>query len=255
MIEVTSLNKNYGSFAAVKELSFRVEPGEVLGLVGPNGAGKTTTLRCITGIIPPTSGKISLAGIDLGENPVEAKRQLAFFPDEPRLFDHLSVWQHLNFIARLYQISNFEERAEALLAELVLSDKRDAMPEALSRGMKQKLALACGLLHQPKVILFDEPLTGLDPAGIRGMKATMRRLSAEGAAIILSSHLLSLLEEVCTHVLILKEGRKIADASLDEIRNQFAQQPDASLEEVFFRATDEPPVVQENKAPSTETGT
>ncbi len=251
MIEVTSLTKNYGSFLAVDDLSFTVQPGEVMGLVGPNGAGKTTTLRCLTGIIPPTKGALKLGGIDLATDPVAAKQLLAFFPDEPRLFDHLSVWQHLVFISRIYQVSDFEPRATALLEELVLSDKRDSLPGELSRGMKQKLALACGLLHQPRVVLFDEPLTGLDPAGIRSMKDTMKRLAREGASVILSSHLLSMLEEVCTHVLILKDGRKVVDGSLEDVRSRFSAHPDASLEDVFFKATDAeqtllPPIIVQN---------
>lgn len=237
MIEVSGLTKCYGEFTAVKELTFNVHPGEVLGLLGPNGAGKTTTLRCLTGVIPPTRGSIHLAGCDLVNDPVATKRKLAFFPDEPRLFDHLSVWQHLVFTARLYQVTNYEQRGRALLEEFAIADKADAMPGELSRGMKQKLALACGLLHDPQVVLFDEPLTGLDPAGIRGMKDTMRRLAREGASLILSSHLLSLLEEVCTHVLILKNGKKVADGSLDDVHRRFAEHADASLEDIFFKVT------------------
>jgi len=237
MIEVSGLTKCYGEFTAVNDLTFNVRPGEVLGLLGPNGAGKTTTLRCITGIIPPTRGTIRLGGKDLIQDPVGTKRMLAFFPDEPRLFEHLSVWQHLVFTARLYQIDNVEVRGRALLDELSLTDKIDAMPGELSRGMKQKLTLACGLLHAPRLVMFDEPLTGLDPAGIRGMKDTMRRLAREGAALILSSHLLSLLEEVCTHVLILKNGKKVADGSLEDVHRRFAEHADASLEDIFFKIT------------------
>ncbi len=243
MIEVNGLTKYYGDFPAVRNLSFAVQPGEVMGLVGPNGAGKTTTLRCCTGVIPPTQGTVRINGADLAAEPVAAKRQLAFFPDEPRLFEYLTVWQHLVFIARLYDVADYAARAQPLLAELEMADKRDLLPGELSRGMKQKLAIACGLLHAPRVIFFDEPLTGLDPAGIRRMKQTMHRLAREGAAVILSSHLLSMLEEVCTHVLILKQGEKIAAGSLAEVRQRFAEQPDASLEDVFFKATgdDAPP--------------
>ena len=243
MIEVTGLTKRYGEFTAVRDLSFVVRPGEVMGLVGPNGAGKTTTLRCAAGIIPPTLGTVRIGGTDLAADPVAAKQQLAFLPDEPKLFDHLTVEQHLNFVARIYRVTDWRTRAEPLLAELEMADKRDMLPGELSRGMKQKLVIACGLLHTPKVIFFDEPLTGLDPGGIRRMKETMRRLGREGAALILSSHLLSLLEEVCTHVLILKSGEKIADGSIADIRTRFAVQADASLEDVFFRATEEPPVI------------
>ena len=244
MIEVTDLTKRYGEFTAVRNLSFIVRPGEVVGLVGPNGAGKTTTLRCAAGIIPPTLGTVRIGGFDLATDPVAAKQQLAFLPDEPKLFEHLTVEQHLNFIARVYRVADWRERAGPLLAELEMTDKKDLLPGELSRGMKQKLVIACGLLHSPKVIFFDEPLTGLDPGGIRRMKETVRRLGREGAALILSSHLLSLLEEVCTHVLILKTGEKIADGSIADIRARFAVHPDASLEDVFFRATEEPPAME-----------
>ncbi len=253
MIEVIGLTKSYGDFLAVQNLSFSVRSGEVLGLVGPNGAGKTTTLRCVTGIIPPTRGNVQIAGVDLAADPVAAKRQLAFFPDEPRLFDHLSVWQHLVFTARLYQLKNYEPRAHDLLQRLEMADKEKLMPSELSRGMKQKLALACGLLHEPRVILFDEPLTGLDPAGIRAMKDTMVRLAHEGAAIILSSHLLSLLEEVCSHVLILKNGEKVIDGTLTHIRELYSNGVATTLEDVFFRATedDPPPLPLPPISPST----
>ncbi len=240
MIEVQGLTKVYGEFTAVKDLSFSVAPGEVWGLVGPNGAGKTTTLRCVTGIIPPTGGTVRLDGHDLLKEPLAAKRTLAYFPDEPRLFDHLTVWQHLVFIGRLYDVTaaDFAARAEPLLTELALTDKRHELPSQLSRGMKQKVALACGLLHQPKCVVFDEPLTGLDPVGIRSMKATIRRMAHEGAAIILSSHLLSLLEEVCSHVLIVKAGSVVTEGSLADIRQKFANgAADVSLEDVFFKAT------------------
>jgi len=237
MIEVTGLTKRYGDFTAVHDLSFNVQPGEVMGLVGPNGAGKTTALRSVTGIIPPTQGAVHLGGVDLFANPVAAKRQLAFFPDEPRLFEYLTVWQHLNFVARLYGVVDWAERAGPILTELEMSDKKDLLPGELSRGMKQKLAIACGLLHRPKVIIFDEPLTGLDPGGIRRMKDVMKRLARDGAAIILSSHLLSLLEEVCSHVLILQNGEKKAHGTMLDVRTRFSNGEQLSLEDVFFRAT------------------
>jgi len=238
MIEVLALAKRYGGFTAVRELSFAVRPGEVLGLVGPNGAGKTSTLRCLAGIIPLTAGTVRIAGHDLAAEPVAAKRQLAFFADEPRLFDYLTVRQHLAFVARIYGVTNHEALAEPLLEELEIADKADQLPSALSRGMKQKLAIACGLLHSPKVIFFDEPLTGLDPLGIRRMKDSIRRRAADGAAIVLSSHLLHLLEEVCSHVLILKQGEKIADGTLAEVAARFSNgETSVGLEEVFLRAT------------------
>jgi ABC-2 type transport system ATP-binding protein len=182
---------------------------------------------------------VQLCGIDLAADPVGAKRTAAFIPDEPRLFDYLTVWQHLNFVARLYGVVDYAARAEPLLEELEMADKKELLPGELSRGMKQKLAIACGLLHQPRVVFLDEPLTGLDPGGIRRMKQVMRRLSRDGVALVLSSHLLSLLEEVCTHLLILKDGRKIANGSVAEIQAQYGDGSEASLEDVFFRATGE----------------
>src|ERR1051325_7179346 len=243
MIEVEGLTKLYDSFPAVSDLSFAVRPGEVLGLVGPNGAGKTTTLRCLSGIIPATRGSARIAGEDLARNTVAAKRQLAFFSDEPRLFEYLTVWQHLVFTARIYQVVNYQDLGRHLLAELEMADKIDLLPGELSRGMKQKLAIACGLLHSPRVIFFDEPLTGLDPLGIRRMKDSILKRAREGAAIVISSHLLHLVEEICTQILILKGGRNLAEGRLDEIRRRFAQDDGARLEDVFIRATEEPPLI------------
>ncbi len=241
MIEAEALTKLYDKFVAVDHLSLTVRPGEVLGLVGQNGAGKTTTLRCLAGIIPPTSGSVRLASHPLATEPIAAKRELAFFSDEPRLFDYLTVEQHLAFVARIYQVADYRERARPLLEELEMADKTGVLPAELSRGMKQKLAIACGLIHAPSVILFDEPLTGLDPIGIRRMKATILRRAREGASIIISSHLLPLLEEVCSHVLILHNGRKVAGGTLAEIVGQFhdplATGAPPDLEEIFFRAT------------------
>ena len=240
MIEVESLTKLYDEFPAVTDLTFTVRPSEVMGLVGPNGAGKTTTLRCLAGIIPATRGRVRIAGEDLASHSIAAKRQLAFFSDEPRLFDYLTVWQHLVFTARIYQVADSFETGRRLLEELEMADKVDLLPGELSRGMKQKLVIACGLLHSPKVIFFDEPLTGLDPVGIRRMKDSILKRAREGAAIIISSHLLHLLEEICSHVLILKSGIKVIDGTMGEILQKFSEQSrDANLEDVFFRATGE----------------
>lgn len=243
MIEVLHLTKTYDAFVAVDNLSFTVKPGELLGLVGPNGAGKTSALRCVAGMIPPTQGQIRLNDIDLATDPVTAKRGMAFFPDEPRLFEYLTVNQHLEWIARLYQVEDASTRASELLKELDLTQQANLLSGELSRGMKQKVALACGLLHSPAAILFDEPLTGLDPLAIRRMKDTIRRLSANGAAIVISSHLLPLLEELCTHVLILNKGHTLAHGTLNEVRNHHGKGADgATLEDVFLRIASEPEV-------------
>jgi ABC-2 type transport system ATP-binding protein len=234
VIEVDGLKKLYGDFPAVQDLSFSVAPGEVLGLVGPNGAGKTTTIRSIAGIIIPSSGLIRIAGHDLAGDPVAAKSALAFIPDEPHLFEYLTVEEHLRFVARLYRLGPVDQRIPGLLAELELEDKRGSLPGELSRGMKQKLAIACGLLHEPKALLLDEPLTGLDPVGIRRMKATIKRRAEGGSAVILSSHLLHLVEEICTRVLIMRRGQAIAFGSIEEI---LAARPDLrsqKLEDVFL---------------------
>lgn len=240
MIAVEGLTKLYGDVTAVSDLTFTVEPGKVMGLVGPNGAGKTTALRCIAGIIPATHGRIGIDGHDLHDDTLAAKRLLAFFPDEPRLFDYLTVRQHLEFTARLYQVRDAAERSRELLDALEMTEKAGVLPGELSRGMKQKVALACGFLHQPRVMFFDEPLTGLDPLAIRRTKDLIVQKARDGVAVIISSHLLHLLEEVCSHVLILKRGKKIAHGTLEEIRAQFREgDKDSTLEEIFIRLVGE----------------
>jgi ABC-2 type transport system ATP-binding protein len=237
MIEIEGLTKLYGSLAAVQDLSFGVAPGEILGLVGPNGAGKTTTLRAIAGIIPPTRGTIRVAGHDLSSRPLEAKAALAFVPDEPQLFEYLTVAEHLQFVARLYRKPDAVPRIDPLLAELELAEKRDALAGELSRGMKQKLAIACGLIHEPRALLLDEPLTGLDPVGIRRMKRTIAARAHAGAAVLLSSHLLQLVEEICSRILIIQNGRCVALGSMGEI---VAGRPELSgrgLEDIFLSLT------------------
>jgi ABC-2 type transport system ATP-binding protein len=234
VIDVDGLHKLYGDFAAVQGLSFRVGPGEVLGLVGPNGAGKTTTIRSVAGIIIPTRGRIRIAGHDLSSDPVAAKAALAFIPDEPHLFEYLTVEEHLRFVARLYRMGDVSDRIPGLLEELDLSDKRGALPGELSRGMKQKLAIACGLLHEPKALLLDEPLTGLDPVGIRRMKSTITRRAGGGSAVILSSHLLHLVEEICTRILVMRRGRVAAFGTIPEILAGRPELKSQNLEDVFL---------------------
>lgn len=240
-LSVSGLQKKYGEMTAVHELSFSVAPGEVLGLVGPNGAGKTSTLRCLAGIIPPSSGEIRIAGASIQEEPVRAKSALAFLPDEPRLFDYLTVREHLNLVARLYGVHDWEARAQTLLSEMELTGKEDALPSELSRGMKQKLTIACGFLHDPKLILLDEPLTGLDPIGIRKMKASLKTRAEQGSALVLSSHLLPLVEELCHRVLIIAAGRCVALGTIADIRAQLSESGEgpSSLEDLFIRITEE----------------
>jgi ABC-2 type transport system ATP-binding protein len=242
VIDVSGYTKLYGDVVAVQSLSFHVAPGDVLGLVGPNGAGKTTTLRALAGILQPTSGTIQIAGVDLAKEPVAAKARLAFIPDEPALFDYLTVAEHLTFCARLYGVSDAAPRIPQLLEELELTAKRDALPTELSRGMRQKLAIACGLLHRPSALLLDEPLTGLDPVGIRRMKETITARAREGTAVILSSHLLHLVEELCTKLLVIRRGTMIAFGTLDEIVAERPALAGRSLEEIFIALTGDDPV-------------
>ena len=239
MITVDTLTKNYGDFTAVDGISFSVAPGEVLGLVGPNGAGKTTTLRCLAGIIAPSAGRVALAGHDLRTDGVAAKRALAFIPDEPHLFDHLTVEEHLRFIARVFGVADVEQRIGPVLDELELTDKRRSLPDELSRGMKQKLAIACGLLHDPTALVLDEPLTGLDPGGMRRMRATIAARARAGAAVVLSSHLLTLVEELCTKIFVIRRGRCVAYGSLAEIVGTHPELAGRSLEDVFLALTGE----------------
>ena len=237
MITVRDLTRQYGNFTAVDRISFTVKPGEVLGLVGPNGAGKTTTLRCLSGIIAPSVGTVEVAGHDIQKEPVPAKRELAFIPDEPHLFEHLTVSEHLRFIARLYGVKDAEQRIGPLLDELEIGDKRRALPAELSRGMKQKLAIACGLLHNPSVLILDEPLTGLDPGGMRRMRATIANRAKAGASVVLSSHLLTLVEELCTKLFVIRYGACVAYGSIAEIVESHPNLAGASLEDVFLALT------------------
>ncbi len=238
MIDIKGLTKTYGEFKAVDNLSVQVGPSEVVGLIGPNGAGKTSTLRCIVGIQAPSAGTITVGGHDIVSEPVEAKRQLALMADEPQLFEYLTVMEHLRLTARLYQVSDFQSRATALIQELQLTGKENALPAELSRGMKQKVAIACGLIHEPKALIFDEPLTGLDPLGIRHMKKTIVSRGQGGAAVIVSSHLLHLVEEICTRIVIIDRGVKVADGTLAELsaRSDLAA-AGSNLEQIFLNAT------------------
>ena len=237
MIQVRDFHKSYRETVAVAGLSFEVAAGEVLGLVGPNGAGKTTTLRAIAGILPPTQGRLAVGGFDIAVDPLAAKAQLAYVPDDPKLFESLTVWEHLEFVAAAYRVGDFAPKAEALLRQFELDQKRGTLAQELSRGMRQKAAICCAYLHEPKAILLDEPLTGLDPQGIRTMKESIVERARDGAAVIVSSHLLALVEDVCTHLLILDRGKRIYFGRIEEARATFAEAGvSASLEEVFFRA-------------------
>jgi ABC-2 type transport system ATP-binding protein len=241
-IAVQEFHKTYGETVAVAGVTFSVAPGEILGLIGPNGAGKTTTLRALAGILQPTRGRLAIAGHDLARAPVPAKAALAYVPDDPKLFDRLTVWEHFRFIAAAYRLHGWEARAEELLTRFELTEKRDALASELSRGMRQKTAICCGYLHDPEAVLLDEPLTGLDPRGIRTMKDSIQELAARGTAFIVSSHLLALVEDLCTSLLVLHRGRQLLHGRLADLRGQIAESgKQETLEELFFRLTEENP--------------
>jgi ABC-2 type transport system ATP-binding protein len=241
LIVVDEFHKAYGRTLAVAGLSFSLQPGDILGLIGPNGAGKTTTLRALSGIITPSRGVIRVAGYDLATEMLAAKLQLAYIPDEPQLFPDLTVEEHLAFAGAAYGVAAPDESAERLLRQFELTGKRRCAARDLSRGMRQKLAICCAYLHDPRAIFFDEPLTGLDPLGIRHLKQSMIDRAADGAVVIVSSHLLAMVEDICTHVLILTHGEQRFFGRLDELREQYGlNDTDATLENIFFLATDHP---------------
>jgi len=236
-IAVEHFTRTYGAFTAVDDLSIAVAAGEIVGLIGPNGAGKTTTLRALAGILLPTSGRIVVDGHDLAADSIEAKKRLAFMPDEPHLFEYLTVDEHLRLVARLYTVPDFERRASALIQELELTGKERSLPGELSRGMRQKVVIACGLVRDASVLLFDEPLTGLDPLGIRKMRETIVARGRAGAAILVSSHLLNLVEEICTRIVIMDHGRKIADGTVAELASRAEAAAGSNLEQIFLKVT------------------
>lgn len=236
---IRGLHKNYETTLAVRGIDFEARPGDIIGLVGPNGAGKTTTMRCIAGIISPTHGRIEVAGHDVIAEPVKAKSCLAYVPDDPKLFDALTVWEHLSFVGSAYRVHDWQAKAEALLTRFQLTEKRKALAGELSRGMRQKVAIVCAYLHAPKFVMLDEPLTGLDPRGIREMKDSIRELAQAGAAFLISSHLLALVEDLCTSLLIVVKGKQLFFGPMSQAREAFGTEgTGASLEEVFFRATE-----------------
>jgi ABC-2 type transport system ATP-binding protein len=239
MITVDALSKLYDETPAVESLSFTVARGDILGLVGPNGAGKTTTLRAIAGILPPTSGTLEVGGFDVVMQAIDAKRRLALIPDTPNLFESLTVLEHLELTAQLYGVDGWEPKAERLLEEMELAGQKEKLADELSHGMRQKVAVCCAFLHDPVALLLDEPLTGLDPRGIRTLYEGLKQRAAQGAAVILSTHLLGEIEGLCNRFLILRRGRRLFYGSKDEIRRELPSLRDnASLEEIFFEATE-----------------
>jgi ABC-2 type transport system ATP-binding protein len=202
LLQVDHLTKRYRKFTALADVSFSVAGGEIVGLLGPNGAGKTTCLRSVAGIIRPDSGTVRVAGHDTRAAEREAKRALAFVPEQPNPYELLTVWEHLRFVALAYDTADgFDERATALLERFDLTPKRDELVGTLSKGMRQKLTIACAFLHRAQVFLFDEPLIGLDPRGARELRHSIAEAARnDGAAVLVSTHMLETAQNLCRRV-------------------------------------------------------
>ena len=237
MLQVTGLIKEYKEQRAVNDLTFTIRPGEIVGLIGPNGAGKTTALRCMAGILRPTAGQILINGHDLIKDQMNAKKGLAFVPEVPSLYELLSVYEHLRFIAMCFDnLNKFESEHERLLRKYSLWEKKDSLVATLSKGMRQKLSVACALIHDANVFLFDEPLIGIDPAGAHELKQELVDARNRGGAILISTHLLDTAEKLCDRVLIVARGKLLAEGTPDELRQHY-QMEDNSLEELFLKLT------------------
>lgn len=237
MIELDHVTKRYGGFTAVDDLSLAVPRGRIFGFLGPNGAGKTTTIRMIMGLLTPSAGAIRLGGHDLGREPIEAKRLCGFVPDRPFLYEKLTAREMLRLSADLYGLSGprAAARGEELLSLFDLLDWADDLIESFSHGMRQRLAFACALLHEPEILVVDEPMVGLDPRGARMLRSLLRTLADRGTTIFLSTHSLEVAETLCDRIGIIQRGRLIAIGTLEELREQAGRAAD--LEEIFLKLT------------------
>ena len=230
MLQIKQLTKHYGTKTAVDGLTLTIQPGEIYGFLGPNGAGKTTTLKCCCGILQPDSGEVFVDGVSMQKEPLQAKRKLAYLPDDPKLYEYMTGIQYLDFIANVYGVGD-AARAERTRIYSERFDLNDALSQpigAYSHGMKQKLAIISALLHAPKLILMDEPFVGLDPLASHQLKQTMRAFCDTGGAIFFSTHVLEVAEKLCDRVAIIKNGTLVRSGPIEKVRG------DASLETVFL---------------------
>lgn len=230
MLEVKNVSKKYGKLMANDNLYLKVNPGEISILVGPNGAGKSTLIKCIAGLLR-FQGEILICGMK--NKSLEAKRELGYIPEMPALYDMLTIWEHMEFIARAYSLENWKERAEALYERFELSDKKNKLGNELSKGMQQKVSLCCGLLPNPKVLLFDEPLVGLDPHAIKELKNLLIEQKEQGTAILLSTHMLDSVSEFYDSTNIMMKGKIAASRTRQEILGT-----GEDLENLFFEITE-----------------
>ncbi|HUP45400.1 MAG TPA: ABC transporter ATP-binding protein [Thermoanaerobaculia bacterium] len=238
MIEILDLTKKYGEFTAVNDLSLSVGRGEIFGFLGPNGAGKTTTIRILAGLSLPTSGVVRIGGLDVVEEPVAAKRLIGYVPDRPYLYEKLTGRELLQFVANLYSRpwSECAARAVDLLRYFGLGDWSDTRIENLSHGMKQKLVIVAALVHDPAVLIIDEPMVGLDALAQRQVKMLFRRLAGEGRTVFLTTHTLSVAEAVCDRIAILSHGKIVATGPTARLKEE-AGHPGSPLEDVFLQLT------------------
>jgi ABC-2 type transport system ATP-binding protein len=237
LIQTHELVKRFGEKTAVDQVTFQVSAGEVFGFLGPNGAGKTTTIKMIVGLLQPTSGSVSVAGFDLQEQPLQAKAVCGYLPDTPNLYPKLSALELLRFVGDLYEIdpSQVARRSQELLKLFELDDVADDPIDTYSHGMQQKTALASALLHDPRVLVMDEPTVGLDPRSARMIKDILRQLAERGAAVFLSTHILEIAERMCDRIGIIDEGRLIAVGTMQELRA--IGKGETSLEDIFLNLT------------------
>ena len=240
MLRIEGLRKRFGRVRAVDGLTFEVRPGEIVGLLGPNGAGKTTTLRCVVGILRPDEGRVFVNGIDATKDEVRAKSLIGYVPEVPGLYDLLTPEEHLRLVAASYGLEpGWERFAEELLEAFDLATERRRMVGTFSRGMKQKLAIVCALLHRPKVYLLDEPLVGVDPKGTHEVKRRLDEEKRRGCAILVSTHMLDTAERLCDRIVVIHRGKNVAEGTLDELRAKVHAKEDATLEEVFLKLVEE----------------
>jgi ABC-2 type transport system ATP-binding protein len=238
VIKIEGLCKKFGPLRAVEKLDLEVQPGEIFGFLGPNGAGKTTTIRMLTGLLRPTSGRVLLGGYNMKTEPVLAKSQLGYVPDEPVLYEKLTAREFLRFMADLYRVDKKrqEERIDELLELFTLTERGNDYLQSYSRGMRRKIAVAAALIHEPRVLILDEPTTALDPSSARRLKDVLRTLADRQVAVFMSTHILEIAEHMCTRVGIIDQGKLIASGTMAELRS-YAQAEDASLEDVFLKIT------------------
>ncbi|GAC1634635.1 MAG: ABC transporter ATP-binding protein [Chloroflexota bacterium] len=238
LLVVRQLTKVYGDVVAVDHLDLTVHGGEIFGLLGPNGAGKTTTVTMCTGLLRPTSGSVTIAGVDMGDDPRSAKRLIGYVPDQPDLYDKLTGREFVRFMGELYGVrANLRRRTDELLAYFDMLSAADDLIGGYSHGMKQKTALAGMLIHDPQLLFLDEPTVGLDPKSARLLKDSLQSLAAQGRAVVLCTHILEIAQAICDRVGILNEGKIVIEGSLDEIRGAVDARSDESLEDIFLRLT------------------